>query len=604
MAKSGEPSQLDHTDVRQYPAGRPVVHGTHGIVSAGHYLTAMSGMRILLSGGNAFDAAAAAGFTAAVVEPIASYSLATEGAIMLYHAPSRQLRALSGQGVAAGRATVETFSQRGLDKIPTGPGPNAELSFTVPGVVDAYFTMLETYGTKTLGEVMAPAIEYAQRGFPAYQYMRDRLQSSHTIEQFRRYPPGGMDVFYPGGKPHDVGELLVQRQLGATLKKMVRAEWEAAGHRLSGLEAAREMFYRGEIAETIVQCSDRVGGLLSLQDLANYHASFDEPISTTFEGYDICAQSTWTQGAVLLQALNILEHFDLRAMVHNSPQYIHTVTEAIKLAFADRERYYGDPLFANVPIDGLVSKEYAAGRARLIRDHEACPGLPEAGDPWKYSVGEEPATAGPAVMASPSSGNGSGGAPDGTTHFAAIDRDGSMVCVTPSGGVFARSVFFPELGCTLSTRSEMFFLDAEHPNGLQPGKRPRTTLVNYMVCRDGDPIMTFGCPGGDNQAQANLQLMLNVLVFGMDLQQAVEAPRFSSQSVTNSFYPRVYLPGQLNVEPELQGNVCAELAARGHKIVESVDECGIGAIVTHRDPETGVLSASADPRRTTYAIGW
>ena len=604
MAKSGGPPQIDHTDVRQYPAGRPVVHGTHGIVSAGHYLTAMSGMRMLLSGGNAFDAAAAAGVTAAVVEPIASYSLATEGSIMLYHAPSRQLRALSGQGVAAGRATIETFSQRGLDKIPTGPGPNAELSFTVPGVVDAYFTMLETYGTKTLGEVMAPAIEYAQRGFPAYQYMRDRLQSSHTIEQFRRYPPGGMDVFYPGGKPHDVGQLLVQKQLAATLKKMVRAEWDAAGHRLSGLEAAREMFYRGEIAETIVRCSDRVGGLLSLQDLANYHANFDEPISTTFEGYEICAQSTWTQGAVLLQALNILEHFDLRAMGHNSPQYIHTVTEAIKLAFADRERYYGDPLFASVPIDGLVSKEYAAGRARLIRDHEACPGLPEAGDPWAYSVGEAPATAGPAVLATPSSGNGSGAAQDGTTHFAAIDRDGNMVCVTPSGGVFAKSVFFPELGCTLSTRSEMFFLDAQHPNGLQPGKRPRTTLVNYMLCQDGQPVMTFGCPGGDNQAQANLQLMLNVLVFGMNLQQAVEAPRFSSQSVTNSFYPRVYLPGQLNVEPELPGNVRSELAARGHKIVESVDESGIGAIVTHRDPQTGVLSASADPRRTTYAIGW
>ncbi len=600
---------MERKHVKLYDTGRPVVQGSHGVVSAGHSLTAMSAMRMLLSGGNAFDAAAAAGVTAAVVEPIASYSLAAEGSIMVYHAASRQLRVLSGQGVAAGGATVSLFKERGLDKIPTGPGPNAELSFTVPGVMDAFITMLETYGTRTLGEAIAPAIDYADRGFPMYELMRDRLQSSLTIQQFRRYPPGGMDVFYPGGQPYEVGQLLVQKQLATTMKKMVQAECDAAGHRLAGLQAAREMFYQGDIARTIVQCSERVGGLLGLDDLASYRARYEEPLKTTFMGHEICAQSTWTQGATLLQVLNMLEHFDLRAMGHNSSQYIHTITEAFKLAFADRERYYGDPNFASVPIDGLLSKEYAAARARLIRSDRAYPELPEPGDPWRFSNhGATAPGAGKATGAtrrvSPTLTPGDGGdTRDGTTHFAIIDRDGNMVCATPSGGVFAKSVFFPELGCALSTRSEMFFLDEEHPNGLRPGKRPRTTLVNYMVCKDGQPIMTIGCPGGDNQAQADLQLILNVLVFGMDPQEAVEAPRFACWSMVNSFYPRAYLPGQLNVEPGIPGDVCSKLASLGHKVVE-VDTCGSGAIVTQRDPDTGALSASGDPRKTTYAIGW
>ena len=602
MVKPKESPQAEHTDVTQYPTGRPVVHGTQGIVSSGHYLTSMSAMQMLLSGGNAFDAAVAAGFTAAVVEPIAFYSLATEGVIMLYHAPSRQLRVVSGQGVAPGRATVEFFKQKGLDKIPTTQ--NAELSFTVPGVVDAYLLMLETYGTKTLGEAIAPPIEYAQRGFPMYKYMRQILESPLITEQFRRYPPGGMKVFYPGGKPHDVGQLLVQKQLAATMKKMVEAESDAAGHRAAGIRAAREMFYRGDIARTIVQCSDKVGGLLSLEDLTSYRATFEEPVSTTYMGYEICAQSTWTQGAVLLQALNILEHFDLRAMGHNSTQYIHTVTEAVKLAFGDRERYYGDPEFASVPIDGLLSKEYAATRAGLIQADRACPELPEAGDPWLYSKGAAPTAARTPAMAASTSGDGGGNGEGGTTHFAIIDREGNMVCVTPSGGRLDKSVFFPELGCTLSTRSEMFFLDEQHPNGLQPRKRPRTTLVNYMVCKDGEPVMTIGCPGGDNQVQADLQLLLNVLVFGMDPQQAVEVPRFASQSTINSFYPRLYLPGRLNVEAGIPGDVRSELTALGHDIVEGVETSGMGAIVTQRDPQTGTMSASADPRRATYAIGW
>lgn len=592
--------EMEHHEAERATT-RPLVAGTQGVVAAGHPLTAMAAMRMLLSGGNAFDAAVAAGFAAAVLEPTASYSLAAEGVFLLYHAGSRTLRVLSGQGVAPQRATVAFFRQQGLDKIPTGPGDKAHLSFTVPGVVDAYLTLLATYGTKTLAEVLAPAIDYAARGFPVYDYLHRMLQIPETRRQFELYPPGGTDVFYPGGQPPAVGTLLVQPALAATLEKLVAAERRCPGHRLAGLQAARERFYCGDIARTIADFAQRVGGLLRLEDLAAYRASFEEPLRTTFAGREICTQSTWTQGAVLLQALNILEHFDLRAMGHNSPQYIHTVTEALKLAFADRERYYGDPAFARVPLRGLLSKAYAAERAALIRLDKAYPELPPAGDPWRYEDG----TAAPAAT-TPVGTAAAGpreGAQEGTTHLAVIDRDGNMVCVTPSGGVFRKSAFVPELGCTLSTRSEMFFLDEAHPNGLAPGKRPRTTLVNYMVCEGGEPMMTVGCPGGDDQAQADLQLLLNVLVFGMNPQQAVEAPRFSTQSLINSFYPRHYLPGQLNVERGIPEATRAQLRRLGHQVQE-VGACGIGAVVTQRHPASGVLLAGADPRRPTYALAW
>jgi gamma-glutamyltranspeptidase/glutathione hydrolase len=579
--------------------GRPVVHGTHGIVASGHYLTSMAGMRMLLSGGNAFDAAVAAGFAAAVIEPTASYSLATEGVGMLYHAARHEIRAVSGQGVAPQAATVARFRERGLDKIPTGPGNQAHLSFTVPGVVDAYLQMLATYGTKTVSEALEPAIEYAEHGFPMYEYMHRLLSIPETRRQFALYPPGGTAVFYPDGHTPPVGSLFRQPQLGQTLRLLVEAERLAGGTRQAGIGAARTMFYEGEIARRIVAFSQRVGGLLQLEDLARYHASFEPPIRTTFAGYEIWTQSTWTQAAVLLQALNMLEQVNLRALGHNTPAYMHTVTEVLKLAFADREHYYGDPNFATVPIDGLLSKAYATERVKLV-GKLASPGLPAPGRPG--AAGSTAAALRP--TASPlATAEQAVAAAEGTTHLAVLDRDGNMVCLTPSGGVFRKSAFVPELGCTLSTRSEMFFLDEQHPNGLQPGKRPRTTLVSYLVCHDGRPLMTFGCPGGDDQTQANLQLMLNVLVFGMNPQQAVEASRFATQSMTNSFYPRAYYPGQLHLEDTIPTAVAQQLAAWGHKITR-VGACGIGAVVTQRDPESGVLSAGADPRRPTYAIGW
>ena len=575
----------EHDAISRPDTGRPVVYGTQGVISSGHYLTSMAGMRMLLSGGNAFDAVVAAGFAAAVTEPTASYSLAAEGVFMLHHAASGDILSLSGQGVAPERATVELFRSQGLEAVPTGPGPLAHLSFTVPGVVDAYISLLARYGTKTLGEALAPAVHYADHGFPHYEYMLRSLGSGAIREQFGHYPPGGSGVFYQDGAVPKPGTLLVQKGLAATLKRLASAESASPGHRLAGLRAARESFYRGDIAQTIVECAESVGGVLSRDDLAGYRAQFEEPTRSTFAGYEICGQQSWSQAAVLLQTLNMLERHDLRAMGHNSPRYVHTVVEALKLAMADREAYYADPEFASVPID--------AGRAH--------PELPAPGDPWRYSR----IKGGPIPASVPVGGadGGSGGHREGTTHIAALDRDGNMVCATPSGGSLSNSVFFEEIGCALSTRSEMFNLNSGHPNVLVSGKRPRTTLVNYMMLKDGEPIMTIGCPGGDYQSQACTQLILNTLVFGMNPQEAIEAPRFATDSVTHSFYPHVYYPGQLAVEPSIPEETRHSLTSLGHKVVET-EVCGMGATVMHRDNETGVLSAGADPRRACYAIAW
>ena len=335
--------------------------------------------------------------------------------------------------------------------------------------------------------------------------------------------------------------MLVQKNLANMLKQMVAAENTCNGSRIDGIRAGHDAFYKGDIAKSMVAYSRQVGGILSEDDLANYEAEYGETVKGTFLGHEISSHSTWTQGIMALQILNILENFDLKAMGHNSPQYTHTVLEATKLAFADREAYYGDPNYATVPIDGLISKEYASERAQQIDPERAHPELPAAGDPWKYSSVPMPANGTaqiPAGVAAGESGNSSG-----TTHIACIDRDGNLVCATPSGGSFSKGVFFPEQGAAISTRIEMFnFIDG-HPNRLEPGKRPRTTLINYIVSKDGTPVMTIGCPGGDHQAQANVQLMLNTLMVGHERtgsrrSSALSPPRaFRIPSIRMSIIP-------------------------------------------------------------------
>ncbi len=599
MAREQTMHELEQGDYTLPATGRPVVRSTKGVISSGHYLTSMAGMRMLLNGGNAFDAIAAAGFAAAVIEPIASYSLAAEGVFMLYDAATDEMLSLSGQGTAPGKATADFYKSQGLDRIPTGPGKQAHLAFTVPGIVAAYISLLERYGSMTIDEVLAPAIDYAENGIPHYEYMLNRLDNENTATQFDNYPPGGWDVFYEDREVPKAGSTLLQPGLANTLKAMSAAA--VSGDRLAGLKAARDVFYKGSVAKTIVDSSASVGGILSMDDLANYEALFGSPVSSTFEGHEILGHDTWTQAPMVQQTLNLLEHFDLKAMGHNSPEYIHTVTEALKLVFGDREAYYADPNYAEVPLDGLISKEYAAERVGLIDPERALPEQAAPGDPWKYSNGNG-AVPVPAGVTASSNGASDDSNHEGTTHVSVIDSQGNMVNGTISGGAFVKSVFFPELGCTLSTRIEMFNCEEGHPNVVEPGKRPRTTLINYMARKDGKAVMTIGCPGGDNQAQANVQVILNTLVFSMDPQLAVEAPRFATASVENSFYPHNYYPGKLELEGGIAESTADALRARGHEISRAAN-CGLGATVSVRDPKTGNLSTGADPRRACYAMG-
>ncbi len=555
---------------------------------------------MMVSGGNAFDAVAAGVFAGVVVEPTAACSLAAESVFMLYDARSGDLKSLSGQGVAPGKATINFYRSRGLDDVPTGPGLEAPLSFTVPGVVHATISMLDRYGTKSLGEVIAPAIQYAEEGVPHYRQMINFLGLEPTIRQFGLFPPGGLEVFYDEGRLPEEMSLFCQPGLAKTLRSLAAAEAASRGSRSDGLRAGIDEFYSGGVARLIADGSTSVGGVLEYEDLAAYRSQFEEPLRTTFSGYEICGQKTWSQAGILLQTLNVLEHFDLGSMGHNTPAYIHTAVEALKLSMADRQTFYGDPDFTDVPIVELLSKEYGAARAAMIDAGRAVPELPPPGNPRGGAAPEEMLV----TDGIPARGSGSKpGQAGGTTHVAAIDRAGNMACATPSGGSFEKSVFFPELGCALSTRSEVFNLSAGHPNVIEPGKRPRTTLVNYIAVKDGVPQMTFGCPGGDHQTQANLQLMLNTFIFGMNPQEAIEAPRFATDSVPDSFYPHDYYPGRLSLEAGIPSGTAETLEQMGHKTIRA-EVCGVGATVTHRDPVSGVLSTGADPRRPCYALSW
>ncbi len=569
-------------------------------MAAGHPLTSVAGMQMLLSGGNAFDAVVAGLFAAAVVEPTAAFSLAAESVFMIYDSRTGDLRSVSGQGVAPARATVDFYRSAGLDSIPTGPGRMAPLSFTVPGAAHAAIALLDRYGAKSLSEVLEPAIRYAAQGIPHYRPMLDFLRQEATLAQFKLFPHGGSEVFYSGDRIPEPGSLLVQPGLAGTLRAMASAEQACSGGRSEALGAASDEFYLGRIARLIADSSAGVGGVLDYEDLTTYRSRFETPLSCRYGGYEIFGQGTWSQAAVLFQALNILRHFDLGAMGHNTPAYIHTVTEALKLSLADRQAYYGDPGHAEAPVEELLSREYGTARASLIDPARAFPQMPPPGDPWTLSP-----SAGryidPVVCASPP--NVSPLPDTGTTHVAAIDQHGNLAAATPSGGSFEKSVYFGELGCALSTRIEVFNLSPGHPNVIKPGKSPRTTLVNYIVAEGGVPLMTFGCPGGDHQTQANLQLMLNTFIFGMNPQEAVEAPRFATDSTPDSFYPHRYFPGRLSLEAAFPDGTAEALAGLGHRVVRS-EACGMGAIITRSDPVSGVVCAGADPRRPTYALGW
>ncbi len=575
---------------------RPVIRGTHGVIATGHYLATEAGVHILRSGGNAIDAGVAAGFCLHILEPHQN-GVGGEAPILIYSADRRKPFAINGHGTAPRRATIDWFREQGIDLIPG----NGFLPATVPAAFDAWITALREFGTMSLAEVLAPALDLAENGFPMYNHLREILVAKQ--EAFLRDWPTSAETFLPGGRVPEIGEVVRRPLLASTFKKLLQAEKHAARvSRDAGLQAARDLFYKGEIAERIAEyvaeteIMDASGkphrGLLEYDDMAGYSAKVETPEVVNYRGIDVLKCGPWCQGPVMLQQLALLEGFDLKAMRHNSPEYIHTVVECAKLAFADREAYYGDPEFDDVPMDILLSKEYAAERRALVDPTSASNDL-RPGDVGRGPLPYDPSSAKSDLP----------NYDHDTTHLDVIDAQGNMMSATPSGGWLQTSPVVPGVGFPLGTRGQMFFLDERRPNALQPGKRPRTTLTPSLALKDGRPFMALGTPGGDQQDQWTLQFFLNVVDFGMDLQEAVDVPTFHTSHFPSSFYPRSMFRKRVVVEERIPESVRAELRRMGHDIVIAPGWAN-GRVLGVRITD-GLIEGAASPRlETGYAMGW
>jgi gamma-glutamyltranspeptidase/glutathione hydrolase len=586
---------------------RPVVMGRRGVVTSGHYLATAAGFRIMEQGGNAIDAAAAMCFCLNLLEP-QDNGTGGEVPTLIYSAKAGKPFAISGQGWSPAAFTIDWCKEHGIDLIP-GDG---YLPACVPAVVDTWATAIARFGTMSFSRVVQPAIELAETGFPVYQRLHEYCTAN--LPKFTEQYPTTGEIYCPNGQVPEVGQIIRNPDWARAFQLLCQAEAEAQRKgRIAGIEAARDVFYTGEIAERIVRfITDRPvedasgaahAGLLSYEDMAEWHASIEDPVTLDYRGLDVNKCSSWTQGPVFLQQLAILEGFDLRAMGHNSADYLHTWVECAKLAFADREAYYGDPLLDDVPLDELLSGEYAARRRELIgaqASREMRPGDVGRGLPAYaiFDVTEDNRRA-LGMM-----GQGHAHAGD-TTHLDAIDQEGNMVAATPSGGWLGSSPVIKGLGFPLGTRGQMFYLNPERPNALAPRKRPRATLTPSLVTKDGNPFMAFGTPGGDCQDQWTLQFFLNYVDFGMNIQQAIDAPTIHSEHFPSSFYPRGAHPGRIVVERRISKEVIAELERRGHEVVVTGDWVNGKVMGIRYDRARGVIQGGVSPRgQIGYALGW
>ena len=593
---------------------RPVIMGTRGVVSSGHYLATAAGFRIMEQDGNAIDAAAAMCLCLNLLEP-ASNGIGGEVPTLIYSAEHGKAFAVSGLGWSPQALTIDWCLQHDIDLIP-GDG---YLPACVPAVVDTWAQALARFGTMSFSQVAQPAIELAENGYPLDEYLLRSLTDNR--EKFTEIYPTTGEVYYPHQRLPELGEVFRNPDWANTLKLMCKAERGARRKgRVAGIEAARDVFYKGEIAERIAEfisghpVEDSSGtayeGLLRYEDMAEWHATVEEPVALDYRGLRVHKCPTWTQGPVFLQQLALLLGFDLAGMGHNSAEYLHTLMECAKLAFADREAYYGDPLFDEVPLGVLLSEEYAAQRRQLISAEasmELRPGDVGHGIPTyaTFDVAEDNRRA-LNIESREARGSGATHAHMGdTTHLNAVDRAGNMVAATPSGGWLGSSPVIKGLGFPLGTRAQMFYLNAQRPNALAPHKRPRATLTPSLVTCNGEPYMVFGTPGGDCQDQWTLQFFLNYVEFGMDLQEALDAPTVHSAHFPSSFYPRAAFPGRMAVEGRIPPEVIADLERRGHG-VDVVGDWVQGKVQGIRyDRERGVILGGASAKnKLAYALGW
>ncbi|HET9634024.1 MAG TPA: gamma-glutamyltransferase family protein [Terrabacter sp.] len=589
---------------------RPTLEGTFGMVSSTHWLASQSAMRVLELGGNAFDAAVAAGFVLHVVEPHLN-GPGGEVPAVIATAEDPTPRVLCGQGPAPAGATIEHYRSEGLDLIP-GSGP---LAAAVPGAVDAWLLLLRDEGTMSLAEVLEPAIGYARHGHPLLERVSATIET--VRELFESDWSTSADLWLRGGEAPRPGALFVNPAYADTLERLVAEGRAAGGGREEQIDAARRAWSQGFVADAVDTFSRKAfrdssgeahGGLVTGADMAAFSATWEAPATVDFQGYTLAKTGPWGQGPVLLQSLRLLEALDDPAALDPStPHGIHCVTEALKLSFADREAWYGD---VDVPIGTLLSREYAAERVALIGDRASTslrPGSPDGREPVLAAYArfgdERPVASVDATTGEPTV------APTGVTrgdtcHVDVVDRWGNMVSATPSGGWLQSSPTIPELGFCLGSRMQMFWLEEGLPSSLAPGRRPRTTLTPTLVLQEGRPVMACGSPGGDQQEQWQLVFLLSHLVQGKSLQEAIDAPSFHTTSLPASFYPREAEPGVLVIEERVGPQVVADLEARGHTVRVS-DPWSLGRLcAVTRDAESGVVRAGANPRGMQgYAVG-
>ena len=572
---------------------RPELHGTFGMVASTHWLASAAGMRLLEAGGNAFDAAAAAGFVLQVVEPHLN-GPGGDLPIVLYSADRDEVIVVCGQGPAPAAATTERFRELGLDLVP-GTGL---LAACVPGAFDAWLRMLLELGTASLRDVLEPAIGYARDGHPVLPRVAESIAALESL--FRDDWPTSAETWLPAPAPWS---LFRRPALAATYLRVLDEAEAASGDRDAQIQAARDAWYRGFVAEATGAFCERTDvpdssgrahrGLLTADDLAAFEATVEAPESLAYEGWNVYKTGPWGQGPVLLQQLALLDGFDLRSMGEGSAEFVHTVVECAKLAFADREAWYGDPAFTDVPLDRLLSAAYADERRALVTDTaspDLVPGLEGARLP-EFSSDR-------LVLA-----RGAGEPTRGDTcHVDVVDRIGNVVSATPSGGWLQSSPVVPELGFPLGTRAQMFSLEDGHPNSLEPRKRPRTTLSPSLARRDGD-VLAFGTPGGDQQDQWSLVFFLHHVLFEPNLQAAIDLPMFHSNHFPRSFYPREAKPRNVELEARFAPAVVDELRERGHD-VDVTGEWSLGRLSAASRDAGGTLRAAANPRGMQgYAVG-
>lgn len=566
------------------PRHQARIMGTRHMAASANYLAAQVAMQILEAGGNAIDAGTAGGIALGVIQ-CEFVHFAGVAPIIIYSAALDEVMTISGVGWWPKAASADYFRTHHGGRIPGGIKRTV-----VPAAPDAWISALERFGTMSFGDCAAAAIRYAEEGYPLSTLAAESHQGA---EQACLGLPENARIFMPEGRPARASEIIIQKDLGSTLRYMAGEERSAAarGGRLAGLAAARHAFYRGDIANKIAEFHRLNDGWLTLEDLAEFRVEFEEPVRTRFKNIDVYACGPWCQGPVLSQTLNTLEGFDLKGLGHNTLEYVHILTEALKLSYADRDRYFGDPRFIPVPIVELLSKEYALGRAKMIDPTRAWPEMPPAGTIQELALaGENPNQ----LVAARSWTDPD---PD-TSHICVVDRHGNCFSATPSDGAIASPVI-PGTGLVPSTRGVQSWTDPKHPSCLAPKKRPRLTPSPALVIKQGRWFMPFGSPGNDVQPQAMLQVFLNMFVFDMPPQAAIEQARFATYSYPRSSEPHDYYPGRITLESRLPESVTSGLTRLGHDVTMWPDydwRAGCMSVVLY-DRLRGVLEGGADPRR-------